>query len=191
MTETSNRNVGVVGAGLVGLGWAIVFARAGCTVRVFDGNDGIRAEAMARLRASLADLVRFELLDEAASVAARVTVVDTLAEAVGTADYIQESVFERVDVKTAVCREIGAAIRSDAIVGSSSSGIPASAFTEDAPNRGRFLVAHPVNPPISCRSWNSSRRPGPMPRSCPGCGASWKRSARCRSWSTARSRASC
>ncbi len=146
MTAPSS-TVAVVGGGLVGLGWAIVFARAGCTVRVFDGNDGIRAGAMSRLRASLDDLVRFELLAEAGSVAARVTVVDTLAEAVGSADYIQESVFERVDVKAAVCREIGAAIRSDAVVGSSSSGIPASAFTEDVPNRGRFLVAHPVNPP--------------------------------------------
>ncbi len=33
------------------------------------------------------------------------------------------------------------------MVGSSSSGIPASAFTEQAPRRSRFLVAHPVNPP--------------------------------------------
>jgi L-gulonate 3-dehydrogenase len=38
-------------------------------------------------------------------------------------------------------------IRDDAVVGSSSSGIPASAFTEHAPHRERFLVAHPVNPP--------------------------------------------
>ena len=38
-------------------------------------------------------------------------------------------------------------IRDDAAVGSSSSGIPASAFTEHAPRRERFLIAHPVNPP--------------------------------------------
>jgi 3-hydroxyacyl-CoA dehydrogenase len=38
-------------------------------------------------------------------------------------------------------------IDPDVAVGSSSSGIPASAFTEDCRNRGNFLVAHPVNPP--------------------------------------------
>jgi 3-hydroxyacyl-CoA dehydrogenase len=38
-------------------------------------------------------------------------------------------------------------MRPNAIAGSSSSGIPASAFTKDAPNRNRFLIAHPVNPP--------------------------------------------
>ena len=147
MSDRSIRHVGVVGAGLVGLGWAIVFARAGRSVRVFDGDAGIRAAAMDRLRAGLADLVRFGLLEEADGVAARVTVVDSLAEAVGSAHYVQESVFERVDVKAGVCREIGAAIRPDAVVGSSSSGIPASAFTAEAPRRERFLIAHPVNPP--------------------------------------------
>jgi L-gulonate 3-dehydrogenase len=56
-------------------------------------------------------------------------------------------VFERVDEKRAVSDAIGGLIRDDAVVGSSSSGIPASAFTEHAPRRERFLVAHPVNPP--------------------------------------------
>lgn len=36
---------------------------------------------------------------------------------------------------------------SAAVVGSSSSGIPGSAFTEECTNRSRFLVVHPVNPP--------------------------------------------
>ena len=139
--------VAIIGGGLVGLGWTIVFARAGLAVRVFDADAGVRGSAAGRLRASLADMAQHGLVDDADRIAARVEVVDRLIEAVGDADYVQESVFERIDIKRAVSHEIGAAMRPDAVVGSSSSGIPASAFTDDVPNRARFLVAHPVNPP--------------------------------------------
>jgi len=141
------RRVAVVGGGLVGLGWTIVFARAGLVVRVFDADAGIRQSASSRLQGSLADMAQHGLVDDVQAIAARVVVVDRLVDAVGNADYIQESVFERIDVKHAVSLEIGAAMRPDAVVGSSSSGIPASGFTHDVPNRTRFLVAHPVNPP--------------------------------------------
>jgi L-gulonate 3-dehydrogenase len=137
----------VVGAGLVGSSWAIVFARAGLGVKVFDARPEVRESVQARIRLSLADLQKFGLIEDADAVAARITIVDRLADAVGDADYVQESVFERVDVKQTASREIGVLIRDEAVVGSSSSGIPASAFTADATRRSRFLVVHPVNPP--------------------------------------------
>ncbi len=141
------RTVAIVGAGLVGSAWTINFALAGLNVRVFDGDAGRRGEVLGHVRSNLADMAAVGLAKDIDAALKRVTVCTTLADAVGDADYIQESVFERVDVKTAIAREIGAAMRKDAIVGSSSSGIPASAFTADAPNRNRFLIAHPVNPP--------------------------------------------
>jgi L-gulonate 3-dehydrogenase len=147
MTLAQSRTIAVVGAGLVGLGWAIVFARSGLAVRLFDAEAQIRQAASARLRASLEDMAHHGLVDHVDEIAGRVTIVESLAEAVGDADYIQESVFERVDVKQEVSHAIGLAMRDDAIVGSSSSGIPASAFTQDVPHRERFLIAHPVNPP--------------------------------------------
>ncbi len=149
MAGSSIRSVGVVGAGLVGSAWAIVFARAGIAVRAFDASEDIRRTMAARVRASLEDMAKAGLVDgvDVDAIASRVTVVDELKAAVGDVDYVQESVFERVDVKSAVSEAIGALIRDDAVVGSSSSGIPASAFTEHAPRRERFLIAHPVNPP--------------------------------------------
>ncbi len=141
------RTVAIVGAGLVGSAWTIIFSLAGLTVRVFDGDADKRRKVLDHVRANLADMEAIGLAADSSAALARVTVCDTLAEAVGAADYIQESVFETIDVKTAIANEIGAAMRGDAIAGSSSSGIPASAFTADAPNRNRFLIAHPVNPP--------------------------------------------
>jgi 3-hydroxyacyl-CoA dehydrogenase len=66
---------------------------------------------------------------------------------VADADYVQESVFERLDVKIEIARQIAAAMGADAICGSSTSGFPGSAFTGGLVNATRFLVVHPVNPP--------------------------------------------
>lgn len=43
-------HIGVVGAGLVGSGWAIVFARAGYQVRIFDESESIRERLPTQLR---------------------------------------------------------------------------------------------------------------------------------------------
>ena len=99
------------------------------------------------IRDSLNEMERCGLTRDVPSILARITVSDSLEDAVAEADYVQESVFERVDVKHRISLAIGAAIRTDAIVGSSSSGIPASEFTGDVQRRERFIIAHPVNPP--------------------------------------------
>lgn len=143
----SARTVAIVGAGLVGSGWAIVFARAGLTVRVYDPQQTIREGFHGWAETALKELEAASLVDSAAETLARMSVFDTLEEALDGATYIQESVFERVDVKTEACLAIDKAMGPAAIVGSSSSGIPASAFTEGCTNRARFMINHPVNPP--------------------------------------------
>ncbi len=139
--------VAIVGAGLVGSGWSLVFARGGYRVRVYDPSAEIRARVPGWARDSLGELARNGLVDDADAALARISVHDTLAAALEGAFYVQESVFETVAAKTEVCLAIDALMDPRAIVGSSSSGIPASQFTAGCANRARFLIAHPVNPP--------------------------------------------
>src|SRR5690606_19784349 len=123
-------------------------ARAGIAVSVFDHSQAVREAVLPRVRASLEDMRNAGLLEEDANdIVARVTGCASLAESLADVDYIQESVFERQDVKVVVSAEIDATMPPTAIVGSSSSGIPASQFTEGLANRNRFLIVHPVNPP--------------------------------------------
>ncbi|TXI88514.1 MAG: 3-hydroxyacyl-CoA dehydrogenase [Cupriavidus sp.] len=144
----AGRPVAVVGAGLVGAGWAIVFARAGLRVKMFDANPEITRQAVPLIAAQLDGLRRHGLIDEdPASVLARITPVSTLAQAVGDAIYVQESVLERVEVKRQLMVDLDALIAPDTIVGSSTSGIPGSAFALGLPISPRVLIAHPVNPP--------------------------------------------
>lgn len=144
---SSGRHVAVVGAGLVGAGWAIVFARAGLTVRVFDSSEKIAAGVLAFVAAQLEDMRTAGLVDSPSEILARISVSPSLAHAVQTASYVQESVLERVDVKVELMRQLEKLLPPDAVVGSSTSGIGASRFTAGSPIAPQVLVVHPVNPP--------------------------------------------
>lgn len=141
------RPVAVIGAGLVGAGWAIVFARAGLDVRIYDVNPQATESAVALIEEQLKELKSFGLVDDPVSVAARLQPTYQLAEAVDGAAYAQESVLERVDLKRSLMQELEGVAPPDMVIGSSSSGIPASAFTHGLKISSRVLVVHPVNPP--------------------------------------------
>ena len=143
----TNGRIAVVGTGLVGSGWAIVFARAGFEVALFDAAPGAAERAHALIGQRLSDLCEAGLVTDPAAVHARIVIATSLADALDGALYVQESVFERVDVKRAIMREIDAVVGAETWIGSSSSGIGASHFTEHVACRARCLVAHPVNPP--------------------------------------------
>jgi L-gulonate 3-dehydrogenase len=141
-------NVAVIGAGLIGRAWSIVFARAGFSVTLWDQFAQQTAAAKTYIADRLPELHAAGLLpDDPAAVLARIQPQQSLWEAVRNADYIQENGPERIPVKQSIFLELDRAARPDAIIASSSSGIPASAFTEALKGRARCLIAHPVNPP--------------------------------------------
>jgi len=141
------RPVAVIGAGLVGAGWAIVFARAGLDVRVYDANRSATDSALSLIADQLKELSAFGLVDDPEEVAAHVKPVYRLADAVDGAAYAQESVLELVDVKRRIMQDLEQAAPPDLVIGSSSSGIPASAFIQGLKIASRVLIVHPVNPP--------------------------------------------
>lgn len=139
--------VALIGAGLIGQAWAIVFGRAGHDVMLYDAEPAALKRAHDAIAARLQDLAGFALIDDPKAVAARIGYVTGLAEALDGAAYVQESTPERVEIKREVYPELDRLAAPDAILASSTSGIPASAFTEDLAGRQRCLVAHPINPP--------------------------------------------
>lgn len=87
--------IAVIGAGLIGRAWAIVFARAGHPVLLFDADRGALSRSLTALETALADLKTASLLDEAtAAVRARITPAFTLADAAANAGYVQENIAE-------------------------------------------------------------------------------------------------
>ncbi len=139
--------VAIVGAGLIGRAWAMVFARAGWQVALHDPVPAALAAAPALCQAGLAELARHGLCDAPAAAAARITPAASLADAVAGADFVQENGPEDAATKRAIFAELDRLAAPGTLLSSSTSAIPCSAFTEALAGRARCLVAHPVNPP--------------------------------------------
>ena len=139
--------VAVVGTGLIGRSWAIVFARAGWDVRITDPSAEQLATAPGLIRQGLDELAAHGLADDPEGAAQRVSPAASLEEAVRGADLVQENGPEVVEVKRELFAELDRLAPKDTILASSTSAIVASRFTEDLAFRERCLVAHPVNPP--------------------------------------------
>ncbi len=140
--------VAVVGAGLIGRAWAIVFARSGFRVRLHDQLPAALDNCLATIGERLADHAHYALIEESPeTVLARISIADSLADAVGQAVLVQENVAEKLEVKRELFAQLDALAPADAVLASSTSWLPASSFTEHVPGRARCLVAHPTNPP--------------------------------------------
>lgn len=141
--------IAVLGTGVVGASWTLVFARAGHTVAIFDPSQAALDATKAFVETALADRASNagDSPEDPATILARLRFTTDLADAVRGARYIQESVPERVEVKREFYRALEAVIGAETIVGSSTSGLPASSFTEGLQFAARCLVVHPINPP--------------------------------------------
>jgi L-gulonate 3-dehydrogenase len=139
--------IAIIGAGLIGRAWSMVFARAGRAVALYDVDRSVLPAALATIKGNLADLAANGLIDDPEVALARIVPVESLDEALRGAIYVQENGPEDLAIKRALFRELDAKATPDAILASSSSALRASLFTEDLKGRARCLVAHPVNPP--------------------------------------------
>jgi 3-hydroxyacyl-CoA dehydrogenase len=137
----------MIGAGLIGRSWAMVFARAGWRVRLYDSVPAQLGSAREHIETGLAEQQAYGLADDAAAAGGRVAYVADLDLALAGVDWVQENAPEVLDVKRELYPRIDRATPATAIIASSTSAIPASRFTEDLTGRARCLVAHPVNPP--------------------------------------------
>jgi 3-hydroxyacyl-CoA dehydrogenase len=148
MHSVARPPIAIVGAGSIGVAFAIVFTRAGHPVRLYDPDAQMRAHAPATLLARAADLTAAGLLDEPAhALAERLQVTGDLAEAAADVALVIECAPERVEIKQALFADLDRLAPPDAILASASSALPASRYAGDLPGRGRCLVAHPGNPP--------------------------------------------
>lgn len=138
---------GIVGGGIIGSSWALVFARAGFEVRVFSRHDEVRETLILRVRASAERTTILAPSIPIDDIISRVKVVPTLGEAVRGAVWVQESLEENRDTKAAAFAEMDRQARPEAILASSTSSIGASHFTAPLRGRDRCLVAHPATPP--------------------------------------------
>lgn len=143
-TRTPIRRVGIVGAGVIGSGWAARFLAHGLDVVASDPAPG----AEQRLRDSVANawptLTRVGLAPGADL--GRLRFVGSVAASVQDADFVQESAPENDALKRRILAEIDAVVAPDVIIASSSSGLLPSSIQSDCRHPGRVVIGHPFNP---------------------------------------------
>lgn len=141
-------SVTVVGAGYMGGGIAQRFALAGMTVTIVDTDAEATSRGLERLIREAQEFEDDGLYPAGSTekIRANLSAGTTLEEAVAGADFIEEAVFERVDVKRDVLARISEHARPDAIIGTNTSTIPVRELDSAVSGPERFLTVHFSNP---------------------------------------------
>ena len=118
-------NVAVIGSGLMGAGIAQVAATAGHRVVLRDVTDVALERGLAGIRTSLDRFAAKGKLsaDDAEAALGRITTTVDL-EAAADADIVVEAVFEKIEIKHEVFRELDRICRDGAVLATNTSAIP-------------------------------------------------------------------
>src|SRR3982074_1500760 len=104
--KNTERNVAIVGVGLIGRAWAAIFARAGWNVRLTDPHVPTLAAAPRLIRDELPAPARHGLADDRDGAVARVSIATSLEEAVMDVEFVQENGPEKVEEKRRIFTEL-------------------------------------------------------------------------------------
>ena len=143
------KNVGVVGCGTIGCGWATYFAMKGLNTRLFDQQSASLEKAQEKVANNLQTLVGLgEITQQQAEDALKnLYIGKSLEDALEGVSFVQESIYEDYDAKKALFKELDKILPEDVIIATSSSGLLMTQI-QTAVERfpGRCLIGHPINP---------------------------------------------
>ena len=142
--QESIKRVGLVGGGVIGTGWSVRCLAHGLDVSVTDPAPGAEERLRENVAAVWPTMEQVGVADGASQ--DRLTFAANIEEAVANADFIQENVPEREEVKIDVVREISQHALADAVIASSSSGLLPSRIQSEAAHPQRVVIGHPFSP---------------------------------------------
>ena len=138
------RNVGLLGGGVIGGGWAARFVLNGVNAQIFDPDPQAERklnEVLVNARRALNKLVMPALPSEGT-----ITFVSSPELAATGVDFVQESAPERLDLKVELLRRASSAAGPEVVIASSTSGLLPSRLQAEMTHPQRLVVGHPFNP---------------------------------------------
>tara|TARA_R110000772_G_scaffold267976_1_gene393648 strand:- start:22591 stop:23538 length:948 start_codon:yes stop_codon:yes gene_type:complete len=178
MTTTEPPTIALIGAGTIGTAWAVVFASAGMTARLYDAEASRLPVALDMARARLSDLAAHDLITGDADAAmARIVPAADLETALADADHAQENAPEDIDLKRDLLARVAAIAPAGCTIASSTSFIEPSRLFDHVQGRERCLVLHPGNPPFLIRVVEVVPAPFTAPETVARCNALLNRAA--------------
>lgn len=134
-----------LGCGVIGASWTALFLAGGHQVDAYDPRPDARQLLIDEIQNSWPTLQSLGF-DRPLDLS-RLHFHNNAVDAVRDADFIQESVPERIDLKHALFARIEAHLKPTAIVSSSASGLMLREMQQGWKNPNRLILGHPFNPP--------------------------------------------
>lgn len=145
MKMAENQQIAVIGAGLMGHGIALTFARAGQYVALYDPSQDMLGSAPQRISESMK--LTGSTDEEIAKALKKIELHSSIGSAVSKAVFVFEAAPEKLDLKKAIFADIEANSPNDAILASNTSVIPITKIMGDLAIPNRAVGTHWWNPP--------------------------------------------
>ncbi|XP_053871453.1 lambda-crystallin homolog isoform X1 [Malaclemys terrapin pileata] len=150
MEPTQAGQVVVIGSGLIGRSWAMVFAGGGFRVKLYDIVQQQITSALEYISKEMKDLEKSGMLKGTLNAEKQFSLISgctDLKTAVDGAMFIQECTPEKLELKKKIFGQLDLIVSNDVILSSSTSTLlPTKLFT-GLKHVKQCIVAHPVNPP--------------------------------------------
>jgi 3-hydroxyacyl-CoA dehydrogenase len=138
--------VACLGGGIIGRSWTALFLAAGTSVTLFDPDPAAEGRVREAVAAAWPTLVALGLTEAAAPSGELLVCVDART-AVEGAQFVQESIPERLELKHELYAQIEPVLDDEAVVASSASGLTLTELQGGWGDPSRLVLGHPFNPP--------------------------------------------
>ena len=142
---SSVTRVAALGGGVIGQSWTALFLAAGKSVAVFDPDPAVEQRVRSAVEAAWPAMTKLGLTDRGHP--DRLVFCDNARAAIEGAQFVQESIPERLDIKHELYASIEPALGETTIVASSASGLTLTELQAGWRRPSRFVLGHPFNPP--------------------------------------------
>lgn len=141
------KNVGIIGAGTMGIGIAQVAATNGCKVWVYDANPKQVETATVGLEKTLSKLVDKQKIssEKMVEILSNISIATELKD-FKDCELIIEAIIENKEIKTKVFTELETHVSENCIIGSNTSSISITSLGAELRKPERFIGIHFFNP---------------------------------------------
>ena len=149
MKEIKIQNIAIIGAGLMGLGIGVEYARFGYNVKLYNTNKASSADAIRRAEEILDLMVKTKLIsrDTAKATLPRLTTTNDLTEAVKGADLVVESAPENLALKQEIFVKLDEICPLSVILCTDTSTLRVTDIAARTKHPERILATHYTQPP--------------------------------------------